>query len=69
MIRFEDLSVWQTAAELYEHTDGLLKYDPSKTTSAFQDQLDSAVISVSNDIAEGFERGRTIELFQRLLSD
>jgi four helix bundle protein len=60
--RFEDLPVWQTAAELYEETSELLEKDGLEATRSFRDQLDRAALSVSNNIAEGFERGTTSEL-------
>jgi four helix bundle protein len=60
--RFEDLPVWQKAAELYEQTETLLENHAFKATSGFRDQLDRAALSVSNNIAEGFERGTTNEL-------
>lgn len=60
--RFEDLPVWQKAAELYELTEELLANDAFAATRAFRDQLDRAALSVSNNIAEGFERGTTNEL-------
>lgn len=59
---FEDLPVWQKAAELYELTEALLENDAFKATRGFRDQLDRAALSVSNNIAEGFERGTTNEL-------
>lgn len=62
--RFEDLPVWQKAAELYEKTEDLLGGAAFKATSGFRDQLDRAALSVSNNIAEGFERGTTNELLQ-----
>jgi four helix bundle protein len=62
--RFEDLPVWQKAAELYEQTEDLLENHCFKVTSGFRDQLDRAALSVSNNIAEGFERGSTNELLQ-----
>jgi four helix bundle protein len=62
--RFEDLPVWQKAAELYELTEELLDDHSFKVTSGFRDQLDRAALSVSNNIAEGFERGTTNELLQ-----
>lgn len=62
--RFEDLPVWQKAAELYELTEELLENHGFKATSGFRDQLDRAALSVSNNIAEGFERGTTNELLQ-----
>lgn len=60
--RFEDLPVWQKAAELYELTEDLLDCEDFKVTRGFRDQLDRAALSVSNNIAEGFERGTTNEL-------
>ena len=60
--RFEDLPVWQKAADLYEQTEELLEVETFKATRSFRDQLDRAALSVSNNIAEGFERGTTNEL-------
>src|SRR5258706_5075612 len=60
--RFEDLPVWQKAAELYELTEELLENEAFKGSRGFRDQLDRAALSVSNNIAEGFERGTTNEL-------
>ena len=60
--RFEDLPVWQKAAVLYEQTEELLEAETFKATRGFRDQLDRAALSVSNNIAEGFERGTTNEL-------
>ena len=60
--RFEDLPVWKTAADLYELTEALLESETCKCSRGFRDQLDRAALSVSNNIAEGFERGTTNEL-------
>jgi four helix bundle protein len=60
--RFEDLPVWQEAARLYELTETLLANEAFHATRGFRDQLDRAALSVSNNIAEGFERGTTNEL-------
>jgi four helix bundle protein len=60
--RFEDLPAWQKAAELYELTEDLLEDDRFQASRGFRDQLDRAALSVSNNIAEGFERGTTNEL-------
>jgi len=62
--RFEELPVWQTAAELYERADDFLANPPARLRASFRDQLERAVLSVSNNIAEGFERGTTNELLQ-----
>lgn len=60
--RFEDLPVWQSAAELYERIDDFLEAAPPRLRPSFRDQLERATLSVSNNIAEGFERGTTNEL-------
>ena len=57
--RFEDTPVWQKAVELYLLTEELLANSGFKATGAFRNQLDRAALSVSNNIAEGFERGTT----------
>ena len=60
--RFEELPVWQAAIELavtvYEMTD---KPAFAKRYS-LRDQIERASVSVSNNIAEGFERGTSQEL-------
>lgn len=60
--RFEDLPVWQTAANLYDRVDDFLAAAPPRLSHSFRDQLERATLSVSNNIAEGFERGTTNEL-------
>jgi four helix bundle protein len=60
--RLEDLPVWQEAARLYELVDDFLEHAPPHMRASFRDQLERAVLSVSNNIAEGFERGTTNEL-------
>ena len=62
--RFEDLPVWQEAARLYEQTEDLLENESFQASRGFRDQLDRAALSVSNNVAEGFERGTTNELLQ-----
>lgn len=60
--RFEDLPVWQTSAQFYERCDDFLTAVSSNLRPSARDQLERAVLSVSNNIAEGFERGTTNEL-------
>jgi four helix bundle protein len=60
--RFEDLPVWQEAARLYNRVLDLLEQPDVPLTSGFRNQLDRAALSVSNNIAEGFERVTTNEL-------
>lgn len=66
--RFEELPVWKAAIEfalkIFEFAE--------KTDTSFRglgdtkNQLERAVLSISNNIAEGFERGTTIELINFL---
>jgi len=64
--RFEDLPVWRSAAELYDRTDDFIERAPPRLRHSFRDQLERAALSVSNNIAEGFERGTTSELLMFL---
>jgi four helix bundle protein len=59
---FEDLPVWQAAADLYDRVDDFLDAAPPRMRPSFRDQLERATLSVSNNIAEGFERGTSNEL-------
>ena len=60
--RFEDLPVWQDAIRLAEGCEDLLIAAKNKITYSKRDQLDRCSLSVSNNIAEGFERGTKNEL-------
>ena len=60
--RFEELPVWQSALKLGVDTYSLTACDNFKGRGALRDQLERAAVSVSNNIAEGFERGTTQEL-------
>jgi four helix bundle protein len=60
--RFEDLPVWQDAIRLAEGCENFLIAAKGKITFSKRDQLDRCSLSVSNNIAEGFERGTTNEL-------
>jgi four helix bundle protein len=55
--RFEDLPVWQHAIRLAEGCEDFLIAAKEKITFSKRDQLDRCSLSVSNNIAEGFERG------------
>ena len=60
--RFEDLPVWQAAIKLAEGVYELTKYRFFNQPGDLRSQLRRASLSVSNNIAEGFERGTTAEL-------
>ena len=60
--KFEDLPVWQEAARLYNKVLDLLEEPAVPLTAGFRNQLDRAALSVSNNVAEGFERVTTNEL-------
>jgi four helix bundle protein len=60
--RFEDLPVWQEAIRLAEGCEDFLNAAKPHITFSKRDQLDRCSLSVSNNIAEGFERGTKNEL-------
>lgn len=60
--RFEDLPVWKEAIRLAEGCEDFLIAAKDRITFSKRDQLDRCSLSVSNNIAEGFERGTTKEL-------
>ncbi len=60
--RFEDLPVWQEAIKLADEVYNMTESREWKGSHSLQDQLERAALSVSNNIAEGFERGSTAEL-------
>jgi len=64
--RFEDLPVWQEAERLYGAVLDLLDGSPKGLSHGYRNQLDRASLSVSNNIAEGFERMSTAQLLSFL---
>jgi four helix bundle protein len=59
--RFEDLPVWQHAIELAIKIFALTARVNFKGYGGPRDQIERAAVSISNNIAEGFERGTTQE--------
>ena len=60
--RFEDLPVWKSAIGLAEKIYALTEKPSFKRKYSLRDQIERAALSISNNIAEGFERGTTQEL-------
>ncbi|HZE71621.1 MAG TPA: four helix bundle protein [Pyrinomonadaceae bacterium] len=59
--RFEDLPVWQDAIELAVRVFALTARPAFRGHYDLKDQLERSAVSISNNIAEGFERGTTNE--------
>ena len=59
--RFEDLPVWQAAADLYGFAENLLSQQDLGVSPGWRDQFDRATLAVSSQIARGSERGTTSE--------
>ncbi len=64
--RFEDLPVWQAAIDLARQTYAFTPLPPFRGHPGLRDQLERASLSISNNVAEGFERGTTNELLSFL---
>ncbi len=60
--RFEELPVWQDAIRLAEEIYNMTEDKSWSGSRSLRDQLERAALSVSNNVAEGFERGTTNEL-------
>jgi len=60
-LRFEELPVWIDAIELAVRVFTLTSRPGFRRYSSVRDQLERASMSISNNIAEGFERGTTQE--------
>ncbi len=60
--RFEDLPVWKAAIKLAEKIYALTDKTQFRRKYSLRDQIERAALSISNNIAEGFERGTTQEL-------
>src|SRR2546423_9737845 len=60
--RFEDLPVWNAAIELAVQVYDLTERIQFRRRHSLRDQIERAAVSVSNNTAEGFERGTNNEL-------
>ena len=64
--RFEDLPVWQASADVAAKMFGWTAQVWFRGKGDLANQLQRSALSISNNIAEGFERGTTNELLQFL---
>ena len=60
--RFEDLPVWNEAIDLAVQVYAMTSNIEFRSKYSLRDQIERAAVSVSNNIAEGFERGTNNEL-------
>ncbi len=60
--RFEQLPVWQASIDLAVQIYAMTAKLALRRQRSLRDQLERAAVSVSNNIAEGFERGTNQEL-------
>ena len=64
--RFQDLPVWNAAIDLAVEVYALTSKPEFAAHHGLRDQIERAAVSVSNNIAEGFERGTNNELLMFL---
>ncbi len=60
--RFEQLPVWQAGIDLAVQIYAMTAMPVFRRQRSLRDQIERAAVSVSNNIAEGFERGTNQEL-------
>jgi len=60
--RFEQLPAWQASIDLAVQTYAMTSKPAFRGQHSLRDQMERAAVSVSNNIAEGFERGTNQEL-------
>jgi four helix bundle protein len=65
--RFEDLTAWQKARELCAVIYRLSNAGAFARDYGLKDQIRRATVSISSNIAEGFERGSANEFHQYLV--
>jgi len=63
---FEELPVWKTAITFALQVFELTEKADFRGLGDTKNQLERASLSVSNNIADGFERGTTVELINFL---
>lgn len=63
---FHELPAWNEAARLYNLVLDVFEKSGTRMSGSFRNQLERAALSVSNNIAEGFDRVTTNELISFL---
>jgi four helix bundle protein len=64
--KFEDLRIWQISIEITKEINKYTEYRAFSRNWALKDQIIRALISISSNIVEGFERNNNKE-FRRFL--
>jgi four helix bundle protein len=64
--RFEDLDIWKKSIELYVDVFGVIENSGLKNDFSAKDQLKRATLSISNNIAEGFEYENNLQFIRFL---
>ena len=64
--RFEDLPVWKAGARLFVRVDALCDDKELNRRGDITDQIHRAALSITNNIAEGFEQGTTQQFITHL---
>jgi four helix bundle protein len=59
---FEELPVWKSGRELVKRVYAFTRQPDARRDGGFCDQVQRAAVSVTNNIAEGHERGTTVDL-------
>jgi four helix bundle protein len=54
--KFEDMSVWQSAAELFDRVDDFIDRAPPRLRAPFRAKLEHATLAVSQNVAAGTMR-------------
>lgn len=65
--RFEDLEIWQIAKRIADDTYWISDFEPIKSDFGLKDQLRRAAMSMSDNVAEGFEYNNNPDFIRFLI--